>query len=343
MSSSAPSNTRPLRPGDVVVVKSASEILATLDDQASLDMLPFMPEMAQYVGKRFTVSRRVDKICDTIAYTGSRRMHSTVYLEDLRCDGSGHAGCQGGCKLYWKDAWLRRVTNDAGSQTAADGDPIAELERLAASGARTTRELESVPTEVWRCQATEAVKATESLSGFDLSQYWREFTNGNYGTFKFLHVMARAIVLQIASRLGLVNNLPIRGSGTPSDPPPLGLKPGDLVEVRSPSEIAETLDENGLSRGLSFDREMLAFCGKQFRVKNRVERLVDDKTGRLLKINRDCIILEGGVCSGENSISCWFCPRQIHAYHRESWLRPVASSSESIRSSDQAVPGVRES
>lgn len=341
--SSSPSNMRPLRPGDVVVVKSAAEILATLDDQASVDCLPFMPEMAQYVGKRFTVSRRVDKICDTISNTGSRRMYSTVYLEDLRCDGSGHAGCQGGCKLYWKDAWLRLVTNDAEPQPAAEGDGVAELERLAETGARTTREFSGVPTEVWRCQATEAVKATERLSGFDLSQYWRELTNGNYDAFKFLRVLAHAVVVQIASRLGLVNNLPIRGSATPLDRPPLGLKPGDLVEVRSPSEIAETLDEDGLSRGLSFDREMISFCGKQFRVKDRVERLVDDKTGRLLKINRDCIILEGGVCSGENSISCWFCPRQIYAYHRESWLRLVASSSEPISPSGQPGPDVSES
>lgn len=340
--SSSPSNTRPLRPGDVVVVKSAAEILATLDDQASLDRLPFMPEMAQYAGKRFTVSRRVDKICDTIAYTGSRRMNSTVYLEDLRCDGSGHAGCQGGCKLYWKDAWLSRVTNDAEPQTATEGDRVADLEHLAATGARTIREFSGVPTEVWRCQATEAIRATERLSGFDVRQYWRELTNGNYDPFKFLRVMARAVVVQVASRLGLVNNLPIRGSATPSDPPPLGLKPGDLVEVRSPSEIAETLNEEGLSRGLSFDREMLSFCGKQFRVKDRVERLVDDKTGRLLKINRDCIILEGGVCSGENSISCWFCPRQIYAYHREAWLRLVAPSSEPISPSGQPVPDVDE-
>jgi hypothetical protein len=54
----------------------------------------------------------VDKICDTIASTGSRRTHATVYLENLRCDGSGHDGCQAGCNLYWTEAWLRRVDDD---------------------------------------------------------------------------------------------------------------------------------------------------------------------------------------------------------------------------------------
>ena len=102
-----------LRPGDIVEVKPAADILATLDADGALDAMPFMPEMLQYVGRRFTVSRRVEKICDTIAATGSRRMRDTVYLEDLRCDGSGHGGCQAGCRIYWKEAWLRRVDGDA--------------------------------------------------------------------------------------------------------------------------------------------------------------------------------------------------------------------------------------
>ncbi len=94
---------RPLRPGDVVEVRSAAEIFATLDSDAAVDRMPFMPEMARHAGRRYTVTRRVDKICDTIAATGSRRMHATVYLEDLRCDGSGHDGCRAACKLYWRE------------------------------------------------------------------------------------------------------------------------------------------------------------------------------------------------------------------------------------------------
>ena len=49
-------------------------------------------------------------------------MHSTVYLEDLRCDGSGHDGCQAGCKIYWKEAWLRRVEDDSRPPTQATGN-----------------------------------------------------------------------------------------------------------------------------------------------------------------------------------------------------------------------------
>jgi hypothetical protein len=110
-----------LKPGDVVEVRSPEEILATLDGNASLDAMPFMPEMVKYVGRRFTVSHRVEKICDTVKDSGppqSRRMYDTVLLDDLRCDGSGHDGCQAGCRIYWKESWLRRV--DAVSDSHAD-------------------------------------------------------------------------------------------------------------------------------------------------------------------------------------------------------------------------------
>ena len=56
-------------------------------------------------------------------------MYDTVYLEDLRCDGSGHDGCQAGCRIYWKDAWLRRVDDHSGAADPSD-QGIAELERL---------------------------------------------------------------------------------------------------------------------------------------------------------------------------------------------------------------------
>lgn len=323
MSFSAPANRRPLRPGDVVEVRSATEILATLDGDAALGRMPFMPEMAQYAGRRFTVSRRVDKICDTIAYTGNRRMHDTVYLEDLRCDGSGHAGCQGGCKLYWKEAWLRRVDDDAIAVREPNGD-ADKLKRHTHIGARTVREFDGVPSEVWRCQATDALKASERLRGYDLRQYWRELTNGNFGTFRFVRLLARAFIMEVACRFGLITHIPLRGHGNESAPrEPLGLQPGDLVQVRSPSEIAPTLDASGLNHGLSFDREMLPYCGRTLRVKDRVQRLVDDKTGRMLNIRKDCLILEGAVCSGESSVRCWFCPREIHTYWREAWVRQV--------------------
>jgi hypothetical protein len=342
MSISDPVGARPLRPGDLVEVRPAAEILATLDVSGALDMMPFMPEMARHAGRRYKVSRRVDKICDTIGGTGSRRMYATVYLEDLRCNGSHHGGCQAGCKIYWKEAWLRRV-DDATTAVHAGDAASPTLEQLTQTCARTVRELDGVRTDVWRCQATDALKASERLRGYDLRQYWRELTNGNYRPFRFARLLARGFVMKIASSLGLLKPLPLKGLGPDlALRQPLGLKRGDFVQVRSPGEIAATLDGSGLNDGLSFDREMLPFCGRTLRVKDRVQKIIDDKTGRMLNIRKDCLILDGAVCSGERSINRCFCPREIHAYWREAWLRPVEEpqSQAPARPSEQGMPRV---
>src|SRR4051794_37149299 len=145
--------------------------------------MPFMAEMLQHAGNRYTVSRRVDKICDTVTETGSRRMPSTVYLDDLRCDGSAHGGCQAGCRLYWKEDWLRRVDAAEAAAPAAPQAPCPDLDAALEAGTHTTRDGE----ERWRCQNTESVKATTPLRVFkDPDQYWREFNNGNYGRLQFI-------------------------------------------------------------------------------------------------------------------------------------------------------------
>jgi hypothetical protein len=318
-----------LRPGDIVELRPAAEILATLDKDGALDEMPFMPEMLQYAGRRFTVSTRVEKICDTIAATGSRRMRDTVYLEDLRCDGSGHGGCQAGCRIYWKEAWLKRLDGDAKRSESID-PALPELEQLTQVGTRTTRELEGDQKEVWRCQATEAFRASESLKTSDLRQYWRELRSGNVRLPRFLLVLVRGFVMEVASRTGLIRPLPLHGEGIqPTADEALNLQPGELVEVRSPAEIEPTLDENGFNRRLSFDREMLPYCGGTYRVRDRVERLIDDRTGKMIRIPSDCLILDGVVCSGERTTGGWFCPRQIYPYWREAWLRRVDESSPS--------------
>ena len=109
--------TRPtvlgLKVGDLVEVRSADEILATLDERGELENLPFMPEMLAFCGQRLTVKKVAHKLCDTIGGSGMRRMTNAVHLTESRCDGSAHGGCQTACSLYWKEQWLRRV--DPGS------------------------------------------------------------------------------------------------------------------------------------------------------------------------------------------------------------------------------------
>ena len=116
-----------LRPGELVRVRSAIEISPTLDPDGTLDGLPFMPEMLKYCGRTLPVSMRADKTCAGDGVV--RRMHNTVHLAGVRCDGGAHGGCQAACLMFWKEAWLERVEDGsgagAGARTAAD-EPLRE-------------------------------------------------------------------------------------------------------------------------------------------------------------------------------------------------------------------------
>src|SRR5690349_7646088 len=99
-----------LKCGDWVMVKSKEEILATLDERGQLEGLPFMPEMFEYCGKRLRVYKRAHKTCDTVhTYTGLR-MSGAVHLEENRCNGCAHGGCDAGCLIFWKDEWLHPIS-----------------------------------------------------------------------------------------------------------------------------------------------------------------------------------------------------------------------------------------
>ena len=43
---------------------------------------------------------------------------------------------------------------------------------------------------------------------------------------------------------------------------------------------------------------MSRFCGRTAKVARRVDRIIDEKTGRMLTMKNPCIVLEGVVCEG---------------------------------------------
>ncbi len=312
-----------LRRGDLVEVRSAGEVLATLDEQGALDAMPFMPEMIPYLGRRFTVSARCDKICDTIGSTlQSRKMADTVVLDDLRCAGAAHGGCQAECRMYWNEAWLKKVDTLASQAVPQDeGDVTALSSRVEPSVRRSG---ESDGDEVrWKCQATEANAASTPLSTNDPRPYFNELRSGNVGPLTFVKVMARAAYMQ---PLHHFKRLPWPGGTSEKSPPrpePLGLQPGDWVRVKSSDEIEATLTIGGTNRGLHFDIEMVPFCGQVLQVRERVTHIIEEHTGKMLRFGNDCIKLDGAVCSGERSTGRFFCPRKIYPYWREEWLERV--------------------
>jgi hypothetical protein len=92
------------------------------------------------------------------------------------------------------------------------------------------------------------------------------------------------------------------------------------VWVKSKEEIVATLDGDNSNRGMSFDGEMLLYCGREARVLRRVEQIIDEKTGRMLRFKNPCIVLEDVTCIGAYHRQC---PRGIYPYWREIWLERV--------------------
>jgi hypothetical protein len=107
----APLGDLDLRSGDLVEVRSAAEIRATLDAEGRYRGLYFMPGMWAYCGRRLRVLHPVDRMMSE--KTGEMRsLARTVMLEGVTCDGKAHGGCQRGCLVFWKDTWLRRAPVD---------------------------------------------------------------------------------------------------------------------------------------------------------------------------------------------------------------------------------------
>jgi hypothetical protein len=281
-----------------------------------------MPEMLRWAGTTVQVSARADKTCDTLDFKGLRRLTGTVHLDDLRCDGSAHGGCQAGCLLFWKEEWLRPAHGDE-QPTESTAEQVAAL--------HDTSHAMGPDGERYICQATELPGASTPLPWWSAGQYVRDVRSGNIGAGRLTRGMTVFFFnkYQGLSKRVLPRQLRIRGgrwypfiigklTSTPRET--LDLQPGEVVEVKSRNEILATLDPSGRNRGLSFDAEMLPYCGRRFRVLRRVERIIDEKTGTMRQMPRDCIILAGVTCQ---AIYHRFCPRAIYPYWREIWLRRV--------------------
>jgi hypothetical protein len=335
-----PTRTEPRR-GDVVRIRSREEILATLDAQGSLGSLPFMPEMLQFCGQELPVWARADKTCDTLHYSGNRRMERTVHLVGARCDGTAHGGCQAACNLFWREEWLEWPD--------ASGEPISAAARPGDGGAseETVRAATRANTDdqgPYRCQATEHFRASSPTPRHNYTQYLHDIRIRNASVW----VVIRGLLYfafskyQQLSRRFLPQWMLIRGgrdvpfmspTGTGERMPEIEFKPGDLVEVRSKEEIMATLGPDGRNRNMHFDTEMLPYCGRRARVVRRVTRILDETSGKMIKLG-DCYVLEDVVCLG---LYHRFCQRAITPYWRSGWLRKVDKS----LGASSPLPGAR--
>ena len=266
-------------------------------------------------------------------------MRDAVHLEVSRCDGSDHGGCEAGCTLFWKTAWLS-LTPPTELTTEPIGPEHPLRQRLLASTCRTEVD-GSEP--VYRCQATELLRATEPLSPSDLSQYVEDVRGGNHSIGNMLRLLVfttyrRLVDSGVAYRMLLrayamfqrlrggahfpvaIGRVP---DGQPTPEGRLDLHPGERVRVKSVEEIEATITRHGFNRGMRFDVEMVKYCGKEYRVLGRVNRIINEKSGRMMNMKNPCVLLDDVYCRAECTPGRVGCPRAVNTYWREIWLQRV--------------------
>ncbi|WP_175361089.1 hypothetical protein [Bradyrhizobium sp. STM 3843] len=339
------------RAGDWVEVLSKQEILRTLDKNGRLDGLPFMPQMFKYCGQRFRIYKTAYKTCDTVSGDYSGRRLQDGYHLSLRCDGDAYDGCQAGCLIFWKAAWLKPVEGPVQVQYMPrrlhSSREVASPNRCTERDVLGATKHQDIGGDVrYSCQATELLNYTQPLGWWDARQYVEAYRAGNqtlqqlargfwylayyYGTLAFSDRWGRPARWLYNRFQAITGGIPFPrmkgtipvGQSTPRCD--LGLQPGDLVRVKSYEDILATLDGRLSNRGMSFDAELVPFCGKIFRVSTRVERFVDEKTGQMRRMNTPAVILEGTSCKALYSGRRMFCTRSIHSWWREIWLERVS-------------------
>ncbi len=323
--------------GTLVEVRSKEEILATLDKDGTVGKMPFMPEMLKFSGKRFRVSAVAHKTCDTAYKTWGRKLDEAVHLEDLRCDGSAHGGCQATCLLFWKSAWLKVADERSSAPAAGNSTPRLTEDQLLAT---TVKQGTNSPEPIYSCQATKLVEATTPLPWWDFRQFWRDIRYGNATVSRMARVLTVAFfrwltTLTIGYRAtrGMydrvhraLNGFPApvgTGSIPPGQPTPgcdLGLQPGEMVRVRSHEDIKCTLNTSSKNRGMWFDHEMVKFSGHEYRVERRVDKIIDEVSGKMLHMKQPCIVLDKVWCTAEYTSGRLLCRRAVTTYWRENWL-----------------------
>ncbi len=297
--------------GDSVKIKTLGEIQATLDASGCIDSLPFMVEMERFCGKRAKVFRVVDKVYDYGGKKDLRRLRDTVLLHGLRCDGAAHGGCQAECYLFWKTAWLEPIANAPAEVTP--------------TGPGRPGDVRDEPGTIYRCQYTQIVASSQPMKSWGVPQYLRPLLSGNITVRAFLTTIATILFNAVQKIRGGIGYPFMQPRGTSDSPNvELGLGVGDTVQVKSAAEIARTLNKRGRNKGLWFDRDMLKHAGKRYVVRARVERIIDDVNGKMLRMNSPCILLDGVDGSGEY---LRFSAQHDYVFWREAWLTRVDSTS----------------
>jgi hypothetical protein len=104
-----------------------------------------------------------------------------------------------------------------------------------------------------------------------------------------------------------------------------GLRPREIVEVRTKSEIISTLEKDCTLEGLPFIAEMERYCGRRFEVLKVLRKIKVEVPGAGMRRIRNTVILKGAECNGQYHGNC---NRTCILLWKEAWLKRVPNEPE---------------
>lgn len=301
-----------LRAGQWVEVRGAAEILATLDPTGALNGVPFMPEMLPFLGRRMRVHRRADKTC--VEGHGLRKLGDAVLLEESRCDGAAHDGCQRGCMIFWPEAWLK---------------PLREVRRAPnfheeVKARQVLAGLSTRDGELYRCQSTALPTATRRMPRLAYGLIFTDLAHGEIDLAGAAGMIFRTLANKLLRLAGRPELGVIAGPGLKTGKGSLNLRPGEWVRIKSAGEIARTLTPDSRNQGLTFEPEMARHIGAAYQVDQPIEKIILEESGRMVNLKRT-VALRDVTCKG---VCVKNCPRNNPLFWREAWLERVHPQAE---------------
>ncbi len=106
-----------------------------------------------------------------------------------------------------------------------------------------------------------------------------------------------------------------------------GLRPGDLVRIKSLEEIKACL-KDGKTKGLEFMPSMARYCGREVKILKKINYIFDERAWKMRKCNS--YILEGLICDGVDMFSREGCDRCCFFFWKSEWFEKIGSNAQKI-------------
>jgi hypothetical protein len=275
--------------GETVRILPEEAISKLVDPRTkALDGCLFMEQMGDYCGNTYRILSVVDSFYNEHQHRTFEPKSPMYLLEGLICNGKVSefpAKCDRRCFLLWHEQWLGRPDQGPSSQLGACKNPS------------------SLSVGSTKCQ----LQLIDELG--DKNTWLNEKLE--FSVMKFIDYRRK-----IRSNLHARNHIATSVRISQDE-----IRPGDLVRVRTAEEIRGTLDRFRKTKGCGFADRMYEYCGKEFRVVEKVDNFFDESRQKFCKC-KGVLLLEGSYCDGKTPY-LRPCDRKCFYFWHVNWLERV--------------------